>query len=332
MSSTNVNDRNVLQLGAIGVLVAGLAFLPGASRTNCGMTPEVASGLFYPTQDRPEEDTNLTRVDNWPGEARGEIIHVRGQVLDEACRPIENATVELWQADAHGRYQHERHHLSVPLDSNFQGWARAVTDAQGRYGFKTVKPAPYPVDEESAKFRSPHIHFRVTHPEHYELITEMYFAEQPLNKTDSVLQQLPAEEREQITVRPSAGENARGPVYSFDLTLSALKRDLVSPELLDRYVGTYQLEARGKIRTLETQTLQISRDGNRLYVNTASLSRRMELRPLSESRFDTGGLGGDEIQFHPDEGAKGTLTLDLGKDRTLRARKVGEPSGVTGGL
>lgn len=318
-----IDRRNFLQIGVSSLVVtlAGVSFLPGIDPTTCSMTPETVMGPFYPTHDRTDQDVDLTRIDGRPGQARGEIIHVRGQVLDEACNPIEGATVKIWQADAHGRYRHERDDQSVPIDPNFQGWGEAVTDEDGRYGFKTIKPAPYPVEEGSSEFRTPHIHFRVTHPDHYELITEMHFAGQPLNETDNVVQQLSEEERERTTIAPFPDENAEGAVYSFDLNLAPLKTDLVAPETLASYAGTYELHMGENIRPL-----QIIHEGHRLYAHVPDLTdTEIELRPLSKTRFSFEAVG-DEIVFHPEEGSHGSLTLTLDSDREITASKVAEPA------
>jgi protocatechuate 3,4-dioxygenase beta subunit len=154
--------------------------------------------------------------------AAGEAIYVRGRVLDEACRPVEGAVVEIWQANTWGRYDHERDAGNPrPPDPNFQGWAEMLTDAEGRYSFKTIKPGSYPVDDQGW-IRPPHIHFKLSRRGYHELITQMYFAGEPLNEPDQIRRALAPEERERVTVefRPAPPElDAGARLGIFDITL-----------------------------------------------------------------------------------------------------------------
>lgn len=317
-SSDSINRRTFLQWSTGALAVASVPFLPAASLIDCDPTPDVVSGPFYPTGDRADEDVDLTRIEGRSDQAQGTYIRVRGRVLDEACEPVEGATVELWQADTNGRYRHERDTSSAPIDPGFQGWGEATTDEDGRYGFKTVKPAPYPTSPGSDDMRTPHIHFRTFHPDHHERVTQMFFEGEALNESDFIVQDLSKAERKSLILSPTPAEGVEEDVYVFNLTVVALRTDLISPDLLSRYAGTYQVEVYG-----ETRTFQIAQDGERLYVNAPFISKRMELRPQSKTRFDTGGFVGEEIRFHPDEGPNGALTLAFGDERTVRGQKVG---------
>jgi len=97
--------------------------------------------------------------------------------------------VDIWQANAAGRYAHERDPNPAPLDPNFQGWAILKTDGEGRYRFKTIKPGAYPVSENWT--RPPHIHFKVSRRGYREITTQMYFEDEPLNNVDNLLNELP---------------------------------------------------------------------------------------------------------------------------------------------
>jgi len=315
-TSDDMNRRNFLKLGTGGLAIFGVPFLPGATPSDCRITPGATAGPFYPSRDRADEEVDLTHIEGRSDTAQGKKIRLHGRVLDEACEPVEGATIEIWQADTNGRYRHERDNRSVPVDPAFQGWGEAKSDADGRYGFKTVKPAPYPTGAEGSDMRAPHIHVRAVSPEHHELITQMFFEGEPLNETDGVIQDLSAQDQERLIVAPTSEVGVEEDVYALDLTLPTLQTDLVSPELLEQYAGTYELEVGG-----ETRAIQILHEGRRLYGNGPFVSRKLELRPLSETRFDTGGFVGDVIRFPSGQEPGGRLTLVLG-DREIPGRKV----------
>ena len=117
-----------------------------------------------------------------PGEmAIGPRIIVQGRVLDEAGRPVPGALVELWQANAGGRYRHKKESYLAPLDPNFGGCGRVITDEQGWYEFRTVQPGPYPWPNGPNDWRPAHIHFSVFgHAFAQRLITQMYFEGDPM--------------------------------------------------------------------------------------------------------------------------------------------------------
>lgn len=191
--------NGVLAAGAAGA-AAVVRFLPRSSEASpaCVPTPAQTSGPFYPTGDQPDEDFDLTRVAGRDGVAEGEVIHVRGRVLDEECRPVADALVEIWQANTHGRYHHERDTSPAPADPNFQGWGEVVTNETGEYGFRTVLPGPYGAGNQ---MRTRHIHFRVARRGYRELVTQMYFEGEPLNAQDGLWNALSPEERGRVTVK-----------------------------------------------------------------------------------------------------------------------------------
>jgi protocatechuate 3,4-dioxygenase beta subunit len=137
-------------------------------------TPSGDLGPFYPVEKPLDTDADLTRITGRSGRARGEIIEISGRVLAKDGTPQGNARIELWQANAVGRYAHaDDDRADVPLDPAFQGYADLVADAQGYYRFLTVKPGLYPVGSSSFK-RAPHIHLDVR-GRRRRLITQMYF-------------------------------------------------------------------------------------------------------------------------------------------------------------
>jgi protocatechuate 3,4-dioxygenase beta subunit len=127
----------------------------------------------------------------------GERIIVTGRVLDEAGRPVPNTLIEVWQANAAGRYIHVVDQHDAPLDPNFLGGGRCVTDAEGRYRFMTVKPGAYPWGNHHNAWRPNHIHFSLFGPAFLSrLVTQMYFPGDPLLTLDPIYQSTPEGVRE----------------------------------------------------------------------------------------------------------------------------------------
>lgn len=133
-------------------------------------------------------DNNLAKTSTGKF-AQGLLMRVSGHVLDEDGRPIPNAVVELWQANAAGRYTHALDQREAPLDPNFLGHGRVRSDENGAYSFLTIKPGAYPVPVKDTWWRPPHIHFSVLGPSSLSrLVTQMYFPGDPLNEWDRILQ------------------------------------------------------------------------------------------------------------------------------------------------
>jgi protocatechuate 3,4-dioxygenase beta subunit len=121
------------------------------------------------------------------GEPVGERIIVSGRLLDGGGRPLRDSLVEIWQANAAGRYRHRRDRWAAPLDPSFTGGGRCVTDAEGRYEFVTVKPGPYPWGNHPNAWRPAHIHFSLMGPAFAQrLVTQMYFPGDPLFEFDPI--------------------------------------------------------------------------------------------------------------------------------------------------
>ena len=145
-----------------------------------------------------ESDADLTRQHD--AEPQGERIIVAGKVVDEDGRPLAGTLLEVWQANAAGRYIHQRDNHPAPLDPNFTGAGRAITDAEGRYRFTTVKPGPYPWKNHYNAWRPAHIHFSVFGPSFLtRLVTQMYFPGDPFFPLDPIFQSIPdARARERL--------------------------------------------------------------------------------------------------------------------------------------
>lgn len=144
-------------------------------------------------------DADLTK--QHAGEPQGERIIVSGRVLDENGRAVPNTLVEVWQCNAAGRYIHARDQHPAPLDPNFSGAGRIVTDAQGNYKFTTIKPGAYPWRNHPNAWRPAHIHFSVFGPSFINrLVTQMYFPGDPLFAYDPIFNSIPDERARQRLV------------------------------------------------------------------------------------------------------------------------------------
>jgi protocatechuate 3,4-dioxygenase beta subunit len=133
--------------------------------------------------------------------ALGERIVVAGQVRDEDGRPVPHTMIEIWQANAAGRYAHERDQHDAPLDPNFRGVGRVFTDADGRYRYQTIKPGAYPWRNHHNAWRPNHIHLSLFGPAFAtRLITQMYFPGDPLLALDPIYNTVPDPAARQLLV------------------------------------------------------------------------------------------------------------------------------------
>ena len=133
----------------------------------------------------PESDLTIQHA----GEPVGERIVVTGRVLDGEGRPVRRQLVEIWQANASGRYIHKRDQHPAPIDPNFTGVGRTLTDDDGSYTFTTIKPGPYPWKNHHNAWRPAHIHFSMFGTEFTQrMITQMYFPGDPLFPLDPIFQ------------------------------------------------------------------------------------------------------------------------------------------------
>jgi protocatechuate 3,4-dioxygenase beta subunit len=145
-----------------------------------------------------QEDADLTRNADTGGEAIGQRIIVTGRVLDEAGMPVPQMLLEVWQANAAGRYLHKRDQWPGPLDPNFLGMGRCLTDAEGVYRFLTIRPGAYPWKNHPNAWRPAHIHFSLFGPTlRSRLVTQMYFPDDSLHQLDPILNAIPTESARQ---------------------------------------------------------------------------------------------------------------------------------------
>ena len=189
---TKISRRSMLAAGA------GIAATAVSATVLGGVTPANPEGPFYPSHKQADKDTDLTLIEGHTEHAEGEVIRVTGRVLDEEGQPVAGALVDIWQANARGRYQHEDDPATAPLDPNFQGWGMVKTDVDGYYSFTTIKPGAYAVQSDWR--RPPHIHFKVSRRGYHELTTQMYFANEPLNAKDKLFLSVDADARDMLVV------------------------------------------------------------------------------------------------------------------------------------
>lgn len=173
-------------------------------------------GPFYPLSD-PKDDGDLTRSAGGNGVAEGQVLYLGGRVMDMNGAPVANRKIEIWQANARGRYTHPNDDNAAPLDPNFEGFAVVHTDEDGRYSLKTIKPGAYPTGPE--RIRPAHIHFEV-YGRTERFVTQMYFEGDPHHDQDTWLQS----SRHQDTIvmpllDPVDGMEADAKRVEFDIVL-----------------------------------------------------------------------------------------------------------------
>jgi protocatechuate 3,4-dioxygenase, beta subunit len=232
---------------------AGLA--PGGPREalpRIGFAPYRSSLLRHPTKDLRhadpetierfapvfgERDIGQLEADltiQHGGEPIGERIVVRGRVTDGEGRSVRRQLVEIWQANAAGRYIHKRDQHPAPIDPNFTGVGRALTDGDGWYEFSTIKPGPYPWRNHYNAWRPAHIHFSLFGSDFAQrLVTQMYFPGDPLIPLDPIYQSIldPAA-RARLVARYDHGlsRHERATGYRWDIVLSGTDRTWIEPE------------------------------------------------------------------------------------------------------
>jgi protocatechuate 3,4-dioxygenase beta subunit len=171
-------------------------------------------------------ESDLTIQHN--GEPLGERIVVQGRVLDGDGRPVRNQLVEVWQANAAGRYVHKRDQHPAPIDPNFTGVGRCITGPNGEYKFTTIKPAPYPWKNHHNAWRPAHIHFSLFGTDFTQrMITQMYFPGDPLFPLDPIYKAITdqdARDRLVATYDHSVTSHEWNTGYRWDIVLSGSNR------------------------------------------------------------------------------------------------------------
>jgi protocatechuate 3,4-dioxygenase beta subunit len=173
-----------LTAGTAGFFGLGAFFAtPGAFAEELLRTPPVTEGPFYPDKLPLDTDNDLIIVGDSVTPAVGEITHLTGRILDAGGSPVRDATIEIWQCDAHEVYHHTADLSSTrnQRDTNFQGFGRFTTGSGGEYRFRTIKPVPYPGRP------APHIHVKVKKGDRELLTTQINIAGHPGNAVDGIV-------------------------------------------------------------------------------------------------------------------------------------------------
>jgi protocatechuate 3,4-dioxygenase, alpha subunit len=175
-------------------------------------TPSQTVGPFYAI-GLTSRTMNLLVTDA----TQGQRIRIEGRVFDGDGKPIPDAMVEIWQANAYGRYNHPDDKQEKPLDPSFTGWGRSGTDKNCFYSFETVKPGPVPGPGDSVQ--APHINVAVfARGMLVHAFTRLYFSDEPANESDPVLELVPNKARRSTLIAARTEQNGK-PVYHFDIRL-----------------------------------------------------------------------------------------------------------------
>jgi protocatechuate 3,4-dioxygenase, alpha subunit len=187
---------------------------PTTSATTLGLAPSQTVGPFFlDCLLRADARRNVLVQP----ETEGERVRIEGRVLDGDAAPVPDAVVEIWQANSHGRYRHPADRReALPLDPAFIGFGRSATNDEGTFWFETVKPGAVPFD--ASRMQAPHIGIIVmARGLLNHLATRLYFADEPANDSDPVLQRIPAERRPTLLARREGASGAA--LYRFDIVL-----------------------------------------------------------------------------------------------------------------
>lgn len=204
-----------LVLGATGVAFAAAA----AERAlAAALTPAETEGPFFPRDTNGERDADLTRLAGRSARAAGQVLEFEGRVLGAAGKPVAGARIELWQANAAGRYAHPGDAGNkAPLDPNFQGYALLTSGPDGAFRLTTIKPAGYNVP--AIGVRTPHLHWKIEAGRR-RLTTQSYFPNEPQNDTDALMRRMGAPARDLIA-RAAKPTEPGAIAFAWDVVLPA---------------------------------------------------------------------------------------------------------------
>ena len=214
----NFDRRKFIKNIGIGTIAGFISETIMASRS-CKrfVTPRQPEGPFYPEEIPSDMNADLTMVNGHEKPAMGTPIMVKGIIKDQYCRPIENAVIEIWQACHTGRYNHSSDTSDSKMDPHFQYYALMRSNSKGEYSYKTIIPGAYQANRNW--IRPPHIHYKVSSRGYEELITQLYFKGENLNKDDQILRELSKDDRNKIVVEFKKDEKSGLLTGSFNIGL-----------------------------------------------------------------------------------------------------------------
>lgn len=296
----NIPRRSWLRLSAgLAAGTVGTAFtLTDADKDRCAATPRQELGPFPTMQFRSQadHDVDLTQITGQVGIATGEVIIVKGKILDTNCQPIAGAIVEIWQANHYGKYRHE-YDDSGKSDPNFQGWAQAVTNANGEYRFKTILPGLY-------GRRARHIHYKVAKRGYHEQVTQLYFDGEARNRTDGILNSFTHEEQVRLTGK--LDKTTPAPTIEFTINLDKVLVGALPEKVLAEYTGEYVLQVKGTDYEqilnkylggpYDKVTMQVEQQDGLLYLTTMN-ALKAELFWKAKDQFDASSFYDTVLTF-----------------------------------
>ena len=185
-------SRREFLLGSAAI--AGVSVISGNASTVI-LTPRASEGPFYPKPPMrfPDIDNDLIKIAGMVKQAGGEIILLKGRMMNRDGQPLAGHRIEIWQCDVNGRYLHPRDRRNIPYDTGFQGFGHDITDNNGRYSFRTIKPAKYPG-------RAPHIHVKVSDGKRELLNTQFYIAGHSDNDGDFLFRRMSVKQAKTVSM------------------------------------------------------------------------------------------------------------------------------------
>ena len=205
-----ISRRHVIKMG---MAIPSVSLLHSSTALAGLFTPEQTQGPFYPLTRPEDSDFDLIHIDGHDNTAMGTPIRVVGRISNSQGNPIGAAHIEIWQANAQGRYHHPDDANRAPLDPDFQGYGTVISNVQGEYQFKTVLPGAYPAT--SSWTRPPHIHFKIKKHGYQSLTTQMYFPGEGLNQADRILQSLSPHHQAQLISVKRIDSTGPDPVHQY---------------------------------------------------------------------------------------------------------------------
>jgi len=209
-----------------GVTISAAAFSAPGAFAQAIATAVTTDGPYYPDRLPLDTDNDLLIVNDGLTRAVGEIAHLTGRVLAENGAPVRSAFIEIWQSDVNGSYIHTEGRNDGKIDGNFQGYGRFLTDAEGRYYFRTIKPVPYTLQ---GQFRAPHIHVAVSKAGRRIMATQALVKGHEANDGDLITRRITDPkllETLMVEYRPLPGSSLGELTANFDIRLGRTAQEL----------------------------------------------------------------------------------------------------------